>query len=88
MDHLFLEVWDFDPAETVGEKFGKIFQVKGVRGAKKLLKEIAVTATAGQHKNELIGTAKIPLKVSKKFRQIENLPIHTFWFNRPFLLLG
>lgn len=63
IDTLCLEVWDFDPAETVKEKFGKIFQIKGVRGAKKLLKEIAVTATVGQHENELIGTANIPLKV-------------------------
>ncbi|KAF2898858.1 hypothetical protein ILUMI_07316 [Ignelater luminosus] len=61
-DMLCLEVWDFDPAETVREKFGKIFSVKGVRGARKLLKEIAVTATMGQHENELVGTARIPLK--------------------------
>lgn len=62
-DSLCLEVWDFDPAETVGEKFGKLFDVKGIKGIRKLVKEIAVTAATGQHKNELIGKATIPLKV-------------------------
>ncbi|CAH0552872.1 unnamed protein product [Brassicogethes aeneus] len=61
-DMLILEVWDFDPAETVKEKFGKLFEVKGVKGMRKLVKEIALTATNGQHENELIGIAKIPLK--------------------------
>lgn len=60
-DTLCLEVWDFDAAETVKEKMGKIFDVKGVKGIRKLVKEIAVTATTGQHDNELIGRAKIPL---------------------------
>ncbi|XP_030758919.1 protein unc-13 homolog 4B isoform X2 [Sitophilus oryzae] len=60
-DSLCLEVWDFDPAETVKEKLGKIFDVKGVKGMRKLVKEIAVTATTGQHVNELIGRANIPL---------------------------
>lgn len=63
-DTLCLEVWDFDPAESVKEKFGKFFEVKGVRGIRKLVKEIAITAATGQHENELVGTAKIPLKVS------------------------
>ncbi|KAB0801825.1 hypothetical protein PPYR_04011 [Photinus pyralis] len=61
-DTLFIEVWDFDPAETMREKFGKILKVKGLRGATRLIKEMAVTATTGQHENELIGTARIPLK--------------------------
>ncbi|VEN33614.1 unnamed protein product [Callosobruchus maculatus] len=60
-ENLCLEVWDFDPAESVKEKLGKIFDVKGVKGMRKLVKEIAVTATTGQHENELIGRAKIPL---------------------------
>lgn len=60
-DTLCLEVWDFDPAESVKEKLGKIFEVKGVKGMRKLVKEIALTATTGQHENELIGRAKIPL---------------------------
>ncbi|XP_049820275.1 protein unc-13 homolog 4B isoform X3 [Aethina tumida] len=61
-DTLVLEVWDFDPAESVKEKLGKLFEVKGVKGMRKLVKEIAVTATTGQHENELIGIAKVPLK--------------------------
>ncbi|XP_066150952.1 protein unc-13 homolog 4B isoform X3 [Euwallacea fornicatus] len=60
-DTLCLEVWDFDPAESVKEKLGKLFEVKGVKGMRKLVKEIAVTATTGQHDNELIGRARIPL---------------------------
>lgn len=66
-DTLCLEVWDFDPAETVKEKLGKLFEVKGVRGIRKLVKEIAVTAATGQHENELVGRAKIPLKVNENF---------------------
>lgn len=46
------------------EKFGKIFDVKGVKGVRKLMKEIAVTAAHGQHENELIGKARVPLNVS------------------------
>ncbi|KAK9497100.1 hypothetical protein O3M35_004477 [Rhynocoris fuscipes] len=61
-DSLILEVWDFDPAETVREKITKISEVKGVRGLRKLMKEIAVTASTGKHDNEIIGTVKIPLK--------------------------
>lgn len=61
-DSLCLEVWDFDPAETVKEKMTKIFEVKGVKGLRKLMKEIAVTASTGKHDNELIGRANIPLK--------------------------
>lgn len=56
-------MWDFDPAETVGEKFGKFLDVKGVKGIRRLVKEIAVTATTGHHNNELIGKAQIPLSV-------------------------
>lgn len=54
---------DFDPAETVKEKMTKIFEVKGVKGLRKLMKEIAITASTGKHDNELIGTANISLKV-------------------------
>ncbi|XP_065157678.1 protein unc-13 homolog 4B isoform X3 [Atheta coriaria] len=60
-DCLCLEVWDFDPAETVRDKLGKFVSVKGAKGVRKLLKEIAITATTGQHQNELIGKASIPL---------------------------
>ncbi|CAH0392053.1 unnamed protein product [Bemisia tabaci] len=61
-DILCVEVWDFDPAETVREKFTKISEVKGVRGLRKLMKEIAVTASTGKHDNELIGATQMPLK--------------------------
>ncbi|XP_039281647.1 protein unc-13 homolog 4B [Nilaparvata lugens] len=61
-DVLYLEVWDFDPAETVREKMTKIGDVKGVKGLTKLMKEIAVTASTGKHDNEFIGTATVPLK--------------------------
>ncbi|XP_018323999.1 protein unc-13 homolog 4B isoform X2 [Agrilus planipennis] len=61
-DTLCLEVWDFDPAESVREKLGKMFQVKGIKGVRKFVKEVAVTATTGQHTNELVGMARIPLK--------------------------
>ncbi|XP_013138125.1 PREDICTED: BAI1-associated protein 3 isoform X2 [Papilio polytes] len=73
-DSLILEVWDFDPAETVKEKMTKIFEVKGVKGLRKLMKEIAITASTGKHDNELIGTSNIPLK---------SIPAGgmTMWFN-------
>lgn len=54
---------DFDPAETVREKMMKLGEVKGVKGLRKLMKEIAVTASTGKHDNELVGTATLPLKV-------------------------
>lgn len=63
-ESLVIEVWDFDPAETIGEKMTKVFDVKGVKGFKKLMKEIAVTASTGKHDNELIGRSNIPLGVS------------------------
>lgn len=57
-------MWDFDPAETVGEKMSKILDVKGVKGLSKWMKEIAVTASTGKHDNELIGRCNISLKVT------------------------
>ncbi|KAK6635250.1 hypothetical protein RUM44_000501 [Polyplax serrata] len=62
-DVLWVEVWDFDPAESVREKMTKIGDVKGVKGFSKLMKEIAVTASTGKHDNELVGATNIPLKV-------------------------
>lgn len=62
-ESLVVEVWDFDPAETIGEKMSKILDIKGVRGFRKLMKEIAVTASTGKHDNELIGRCSISLKV-------------------------
>jgi len=54
---------DFDPAETVREKMMKLGEVRGVKGLRKLMKEIAVTASTGKHDNELVGSATLPLKV-------------------------
>ncbi|XP_018351184.1 PREDICTED: BAI1-associated protein 3 isoform X3 [Trachymyrmex septentrionalis] len=72
-DILYLEVWDFDAAETVPEKMSKVKDIKGVRGLVKLAKEIAVTATTGSHNNEFIGRCRIPLK---------DIPTtgHTMWY--------
>ncbi|XP_046385161.1 protein unc-13 homolog 4B isoform X2 [Ischnura elegans] len=61
-DQLNIEVWDFDPAETVAEKMKKIGGVKGVKGLRKLMKEIAVTASTGKHNDELIGSHVLPIK--------------------------
>lgn len=70
-DVLFVEVWDFDPAETVREKMGKLTDVKGVRGLRKLVKEIAVTASTGKHDNEYIGTAQVALNCVATAGQIQ-----------------
>ena len=42
----------------------KIGEVKGARGLRKLIKELAITVSTGKHDNELVGIAKLPLKVS------------------------
>lgn len=57
-----IEVWDFDPAETISEKMNKVFEIKGAKGFRKLMKEIALTASTGKHNNEYIGCTTIPLK--------------------------
>ncbi|XP_075147164.1 C2 and C2B_Munc13-like domain-containing protein staccato isoform X2 [Haematobia irritans] len=59
---LIIEIWDFDAAESVKEKVNKIMDVKGIKGLRKLMKEIAVTASTGKHDNELIGRTAITLK--------------------------
>lgn len=59
---MIIEVYDFDPAETLGEKMNKFFEVKGAKGFRKLMKEIAQTASSGKHDNEFIGSAKVPLR--------------------------
>lgn len=40
----------------------KVKSVKGMRGFVKLAKEIAITATNGNHNNELIGNLSVPLQ--------------------------
>lgn len=40
----------------------KFFEVKGAKGFRKLMKEIAQTASSGKHDNEFIGSAKVPLR--------------------------
>ncbi|XP_050543331.1 protein unc-13 homolog 4B isoform X2 [Daktulosphaira vitifoliae] len=62
-DILCVEVWDFDPAETVKEKVGKVGDIKGFKGMKRFMKEIAVTATNGKHDNEIIGGTIVPVKM-------------------------
>lgn len=61
-ENLVVEVWDFDAAETLGEKMSKILEVKGVKGFRKLMKEIAVTASTGKHDSEFIGKCSISLR--------------------------
>lgn len=64
---MIVEVWDFDPPETVTEKLGKILDVKGVKGFRKFMKEITVTSSTGRNVNELIGQCTIPLQVKQDF---------------------
>lgn len=68
-----MEVWDFDPAETVKEKVTKVGEVKGFKGMKRFMKEIAETVTNGQHDNEIIGSTHIPLKVLYTIYNYNNL---------------
>lgn len=52
----------------------KLLDVKGIRGLRKLMKEIAMTASTGKHDNELIGRTAVTLKVKLIFNQ-SNLQI-------------
>jgi hypothetical protein len=73
---LFYYFRDFDPAETVREKMMKIGDVKGVKGLRKLVKEIAITASTGKHNNELVGKATLPLKVTMGILQWRRVLVH------------
>ncbi|XP_050433740.1 protein unc-13 homolog 4B [Adelges cooleyi] len=73
-DILCVEVWDFDPAETVKEKVTKVGDIKGFKGMRRFMKEIAVTATNGKHDNEIIGGTMVPLKTVPSRGQIA-------WYN-------
>lgn len=63
-ESLIVEVWDFDPAETVVEKLSGLNNIKGMRGFRRLLKEIATSAVNQGNLNELIGSCEIVLTVN------------------------
>ena len=56
-----LDVWDFNPEESVNEKLNKFNQVKDGRGLRKFIKE-TLHATAGKISHELLGSVEIPIK--------------------------
>lgn len=72
---------DFDAAETVPEKMSKVRDIKGVRGLVKLAKEIALTATNGNHDNEFIGKCQIALKVRCRLIGLTHLAPDSIYFN-------
>lgn len=61
---LVIEVWDFDPAETITKKLSSILDVKNIRGFRRFLKEITAIAMNEPNLNELIGRCEISLAVS------------------------
>lgn len=60
-DNLRVDIWDFNPEESVNDKLGKINQVKDGRGLRKFIKE-TLHATAGKISHELLGSVEIPIK--------------------------
>jgi len=60
-DCLRVDVWDFNPEESVNEKLNKINQVRDGRGLRKFIKE-TLHATTGKNSHELLGSVEIPLK--------------------------
>ena len=60
-DAMRLDVWDFNPEESVNEKLNKINLVKDGRGLRKFIKE-TLHATAGKNNHELLGSVEIALK--------------------------
>eukprot|EP00092_Neocalanus_flemingeri_P041502 GFUD01045197.1.p1 GENE.GFUD01045197.1~~GFUD01045197.1.p1 ORF type:complete len:1194 (+),score=262.01 GFUD01045197.1:849-4430(+) len=60
-DCLRVDVWDFNPDESVNEKLNKINQVRDGRGLRKFIKE-TLHATTGKNSHELLGSVEIPLK--------------------------
>ena len=60
-DCLRIDVWDFNPEESVNEKLNKFNQVKDGRGLRKFIKE-TLHATTGKISHELLGSVEIPLK--------------------------
>lgn len=49
---LYVEVFDFDPVETLSEKMKKIPEVKGVKGLGVWMKEVGSTSSSGKSKTE------------------------------------
>lgn len=60
-DNLRVDIWDFNPEESVNEKLNKINQVRDGRGLRKFIKE-TLHATTGKNSHELLGSVEIPLK--------------------------
>ena len=61
-DCMRLDVWDFNPEESVNEKLNKINLVKDGRGLRKFIKE-TLHATAGKISHELLGSVEIPMNI-------------------------
>lgn len=55
---------DYDPEESVTEKMRRFGEVKSTKGLRVLMKEIALTASAGKEQHDFLGWIKIPLKVT------------------------
>jgi hypothetical protein len=71
---LKVQVWDFDPAETTGQKLQKITDVKSFKGFGCFLKEIV--GPTDKEVNELIGSVdihlnKVPAKGNKQWYTLE-----------------
>lgn len=62
-DELNVQVWDFDPVETVKQKVTNVKEIKGLKGTGKYFKEMFESATHCKRNKELIGSTKIPLNV-------------------------
>lgn len=62
-DVLNVQVWDFDPKETVKQKVTNVSEIKGFKGTRKYLKDIVQTAAYCKCNKELIGSTKIHLNV-------------------------
>lgn len=63
-ESLIAEVWDFDPVEAIATKLSSFNDVKGMRGFRRLLKEITASALNESNLNELIGQCEISIPVS------------------------
>ncbi|CAG7787159.1 unnamed protein product [Allacma fusca] len=62
-DVLHLEVWDYDPPESLLEKVRRISEVNSTRGLRNLFTEVAVfAAAAGKQRNQFLASLQIPIK--------------------------